>query len=320
MRKQDYLIHLIQSLSPNESRYFKLFSSIQPGDKEYVRLFEALENRKEYDAVALCKELDMNPTQLGEKKHYLSQVLLKSIRQFKDGDSLESFLLSSILDASELSSRGLYDYALDVLDKALTRARNEEEVTHSPAILSSILSVRHLMGRYNDVIAMDDELKRAHKLSAEMSEMSVFNSSVTKFEQSRRGPDEFPIPNHPFLTAKPGDMESSKAQMAWFTAMNAYYVAINDLGQMLELVRSEVKFYESKPRLRDFFPYQFLVSQIRLATAEGSASIKSTKLLIMYFDSSRASSTFGFSKSSSTSENELSLRMSAFSAGVSPSS
>jgi len=68
MRKQDFLLHLIQPLSPNERRYFILFSSMQPGEKEYLKLFEALETQKEYDITQLGKQPGLSVAQLAGKQ------------------------------------------------------------------------------------------------------------------------------------------------------------------------------------------------------------------------------------------------------------
>ncbi len=54
MRKQDYLLSLINSLGVNEKRYFKLFSQVQPGEKRYLQLFDYLDGKDKYDAKAIA--------------------------------------------------------------------------------------------------------------------------------------------------------------------------------------------------------------------------------------------------------------------------
>lgn len=82
MRKQDFLIGLIAGLEPNEKRYFKMFCGLQPGEKRYLKLFNSLENKTKYDSAELCAELELKPLQLADDKHYLSQILLQSLRNY----------------------------------------------------------------------------------------------------------------------------------------------------------------------------------------------------------------------------------------------
>ena len=94
MRKQDYLLHLITRLEPNEKRYFRLFSGLQPGEKRYMKLFEALENKQKYEANELCSELGIESWQLADDKHYLTQTLLQVLRNY-DQESTELNILKS---------------------------------------------------------------------------------------------------------------------------------------------------------------------------------------------------------------------------------
>src|SRR5437868_6183410 len=102
MRKQDYLLQLIKSLNPNEQRYFKLFSQVQPGEKRYLKLFDALENEESYEPGKLSRELELQPKQLVDDKHYLQQVLLRSLRIYDDETSETNKALSLYLEAKAL--------------------------------------------------------------------------------------------------------------------------------------------------------------------------------------------------------------------------
>src|SRR4051812_19019237 len=79
MRKQDYLVQLIGTLSAAEKRTFKLFANAQSGDKDYLRLFDALENQQVYNTKVLARQLGMNGRQLINNKYYLNQILLRSL-------------------------------------------------------------------------------------------------------------------------------------------------------------------------------------------------------------------------------------------------
>src|SRR5579872_5328009 len=119
MRKQDYLIELIKSMSPNERRYFKLFSGLQPGEKRYMQLFDALENEESYDTKKLCKVLDVAPKRLADDKYYLTQALLKSFRNVDEFAWKHPQFYKQVIDADNLLDRGLVDLAMNLLDKSI---------------------------------------------------------------------------------------------------------------------------------------------------------------------------------------------------------
>src|ERR1700733_4601690 len=134
MRKQDHLVQLIGTLSPNEKRYFKLFSSIQPGDKQYLRLFDAMENKQQYDAKVLSEELDLDTRRLAENKYYLSQLLLRSIGNNEE-TSAEMDIYRGYIEAYALFERRLFSYALEHVEKTTAKAKQQELFLFMPNLI-----------------------------------------------------------------------------------------------------------------------------------------------------------------------------------------
>lgn len=126
MRKQDYLLHLIHSLSPSEKRYFKVFCQSQPGGKQYLRLFTALEKCTTYDAVALAKSLGIKPGNLAHEKDYLQDVLLRNLRMFHEEFFVDSKLMAEFVEADLLYRKGMYAYCISKAEKTLEKAMKYE--------------------------------------------------------------------------------------------------------------------------------------------------------------------------------------------------
>jgi hypothetical protein len=126
MRKQDYLLHLIHSLSPSEKRYFKVFCQSQSGGKQYLKLFTALEKSTSYDAVALAKSLGIKPGNLAHEKDYLQDVLLRNLRMFHEEFFIDTKLMSEFLEADLLYRKGMYEYCINKAEKTLDKALKYE--------------------------------------------------------------------------------------------------------------------------------------------------------------------------------------------------
>lgn len=86
MKNTDALYELIQALTKNEKRYFKLYCSglTSRDSSNYLLLFEAMERQKEYDADALKRSL-RKPSlvkNLSSEKNYLFNLILDSLAAY----------------------------------------------------------------------------------------------------------------------------------------------------------------------------------------------------------------------------------------------
>lgn len=104
MSKTDETFELIQSMSPNEKRFFRL-SVIQAGkEANYLRVFSAMDAMEEFDQEKLQRKLRGKKLNLSYEKNYLHKQLLRSFRHFcADGSSVIQVL--DILKSLEILYR-----------------------------------------------------------------------------------------------------------------------------------------------------------------------------------------------------------------------
>lgn len=130
MKATTDLFDLIQSLSPNEKRYFKRSATQHViGDQNnYLRLFEAIARQKVYDEEALRKKFKGEKfiERLPSEKNYLFQIVLKSMRRYQSEKSVDIQLRDLMLDAGFLEGRGLYKASYKILQKAGKLAKQYE--------------------------------------------------------------------------------------------------------------------------------------------------------------------------------------------------
>ncbi|MBI2271684.1 MAG: hypothetical protein HYU69_15180 [Bacteroidetes bacterium] len=123
----EQLFDLIDSLTPAEKRYFKVFAYKHTrGDKNnYVRLFEAIEAQEKYDEKQI-KDKFKGETfikHLPSEKNYLYNLILDTLYYYHR-DSTAEFSLNKLLhNVSVLYQKGLYGQCRKLLIKIRTLSR-----------------------------------------------------------------------------------------------------------------------------------------------------------------------------------------------------
>ena len=285
MRKQDYLIGLIRSMDANEKRYFKLFTSLQSGPKQFIDLFECLENKDRYNATELCVELNFTPSKLADLKRYLSQVLLKSIRIYKDEAKSEAAIYNGIAEVQELVDRNLLDFALEIVDKVIDIAKKEQSQIYLTKLMWQKTVILFRTGRYQESYELCTDIKTALRNEIQTQDILQLNIAMTEFEQSRKKPEEFAHQDHRALKLKPEDIPTRRGQNLWFSIMSRYYMIINkDPLSQLQIDRLHLTFFEKDGKPDEQNPLGYLTALIKVVVAEAqSQNLEAALLLIEKF-------------------------------------
>lgn len=144
MRKQDQLQQLINGLTPNEKRYFKLQSALGSNNKSYVQLFDILSQTEQYNAEQISHQLGKTKKTLAHSKEHLSDMLLRSLRSFNEDTFVSSYYNRSLEEIELLHSKGYYSWAFTLVQKCLQQALLSE--TFNYALL--LLRWQHTIGFY----------------------------------------------------------------------------------------------------------------------------------------------------------------------------
>jgi tetratricopeptide (TPR) repeat protein len=130
------LFILIKSLSKSEKRFFKLHSSFQKGDKYALKLFDAIDKQEVYDEeeILLKFKKDAFTKQFSAAKYYVFQLILKSLRTYNSGVSIESEIKELMDHTESLYKKHLNWMALKSLNRAKTIAYKYEKYTLLPEI------------------------------------------------------------------------------------------------------------------------------------------------------------------------------------------
>ena len=120
MAKKGALINLVRSLTKAEKRYFRLFATQQGSNKKYLELFDFLESNSNIDDEKLKEEFGNGElgVQLHVTKNYLTNLIMKGLRNFHDKQSKHAELKNLLRDIEILYQKELYALCHDRIQKA----------------------------------------------------------------------------------------------------------------------------------------------------------------------------------------------------------
>lgn len=266
MRKQDYLVHLIASLTANEKRYFKLFCGLQPGEKRYLKLFNALENTNRYEAAELAKELGLEAWQLADDKHYLTQALLQSLRNYDQEANEISILRNQKENVHALVTRRMFSFADDIIARILPRALELEAYELVDSLLAARSSCRGNLGQYPE---RDDTLE-IHNHTADcltqIIQLMELRNLARNLEIKAAGPAPFAkVLKHPLMKGGVSRLMSLRAKSLWYEITAHYYSVLMDESALVKVATEERKLYLKNPQIKIINPIVYLTNLSRLA-------------------------------------------------------
>ena len=273
MRKQDYLVGLIAALEPNEKRYFKIFSGLQPGGKRYLKLFDALENKKTYDGTELCSELVLEPWQLADDKHYLTQTLLQSLRNYEQDSTELNILRNSKENAQGLINRRMFSFANDILEKGLARAWELEAfeligpmlIMRSSCLLNTgAPSDDKMLGKYESAAASLHEIIEQMDLRSQARNLEIKAAEGAHFEK---------ILAHPLIKGNINKLKSLRAKSLRYETLAHYHSMVINMPALLVLARQERQLYLKHPGIKIINPIVYLTNLARLANGENNFEV-----------------------------------------------
>lgn len=118
--KKTQLYELIGRMTASEKRYFKLNSHWKSSDKDYLHLFECLEKQKTYNEEKLIAYMASKgfSGQLHVCKNYLSQLILKSLRNFHAKISKDAEIKERLRSVEILYRKELYAHCMEEISRA----------------------------------------------------------------------------------------------------------------------------------------------------------------------------------------------------------
>jgi hypothetical protein len=166
-KSTDYLIKLISRLTPAEKRQFRMSmkNNSQKSDSLYMSLFDHIDKYKSYEEdQILAKVPGIKREQLSNLKSNLYKQLLSALRLQNRSNSININIRENIDYAVILYNKGMYNAALDALDKVKKIALEAKKY-------SSILTILELEKKIEGLYVTGSMHHKAKQLTKETKEV-----------------------------------------------------------------------------------------------------------------------------------------------------
>ncbi len=252
MTKKENLFSLIKSLSKSEKRYFKLFASMSGSNNNYIKLFDEIDKQEIYDEQKV-KEKFKNEKfikQLHVTKIYLSNLILKSMRNFHSTISKSAELKDLLRDIEILFQKELFNQCKYEIDKAEKIAIEYEELTSLIEILNwkrkLVLATKNFFQGKNEILEMleikDESLKKLTNLN------QYWKHTFSVFEEFNKGEKDFKkFLNQPLLKNL-SDEELLQSKVLYCHIMFSSEIVQSNDDKAVEHLENLIELLESNPK------------------------------------------------------------------------
>jgi hypothetical protein len=260
MSSSNQLFQLIQSMSKSEKRYFKLFAGRHTiGEKNYyLELFDAVDKQSgEYDEAAILKRFEGSKMakNLSSVKVQLTNLILRSLRQYK-GSKKKKYDVRSYLDYADiLFEKGLYGHGQKVLQKAKKIAIDYDLLV----ALDEISIMEHKIAvKTFDLEELQRCIKEDHPESRKVRElnnmMAEFESLAARLRVVSIESKYYPnlktvelrnIMQHPLLQIQVANLPYL-GQIEWYDIWSLYHVIRGDFEKAYDLRSHALALLEQK--------------------------------------------------------------------------
>ncbi len=258
----DKLYKLIQTLSPAEKRYFRLFVRGKTArDSKYLQLFEGMAAMTALDEEVLKSSVYKGQTIEGKKyselKAYLYDLLLKSLQSFDEQHSVEYRLNQLLQGVNVLFKRGHYEECRELLYKAEKLADQYEYFGHQLEIVSW---EKHLAYTQMDVDFLHKNLEqlqyREDRALTQLRNTADYRKAFfrvytsIKREATQRGEDRLmQLQSAVQQTAfsDPALATSHKARVAYYRTLNLYHYSAAEYAEFYDTGQKLIALIESQP-------------------------------------------------------------------------
>ncbi len=269
-KSTDSLHRLIQSLTKQEKRHFKIFAARHTiGEQNnYVLLFDAIEKMKVYDGDVLLKKFkgESSLNNFSITKSRLYETILRSLDVFHHNSSVDDQLWKELHYTEILYKKTLYDQCA----KRLRSARKLAEKYEKHAVLVQIHQLEKSLAEKDSYSGMSDEsifnvLKEDRKIAEDIrvyNELWNVKSRLFLLLNTKgraRGSEQLDEFRH-LIDASLKDQAPEKlsvnARFLYHHTYSAYYFAITDaencrihLAANVALIEANTEIFRDEPNV-----------------------------------------------------------------------
>jgi len=261
MKNRDSLFQLIKSLTKNEKGYFKKHVSGMAGKNAnaYLKLFDAISKQDTYDDEKIRKQVGntvLGKQNLAVTKHYLYEVIMKSLRAYYGKPSTDSMLKEMIRNAEILFYiKNRKEDSGEILHKALNIATKYERFLVQLEIYNFLYTVDFALNKnnaefnrtnseaYKKQLSIMDQYKNYIELRTLFSQQNILIGNIGE-KHDKENEELRTMLNNP--TLKNQVIKSYKAGLLYYSIMsNIYKNGLCEPEKSYEFNKSLVNYMEA---------------------------------------------------------------------------
>lgn len=258
MKKANQLYDLIQSLTKNEKRYFKICAAkhVIGGKNNYVKLFDYIAGQKEYNEEAIKVKFKNENfiKRLSAAKYDLYHLILKSLNEYHQGKSIKFLLRDGLNSIQVLMDKALYSHCLKLIQTNKSLAYKFDEFQY---VLEILEEERKAIRKMGSGVEMKEEIEKINEESIAIQErLNRIGEFVRIGAEVQKLVNQFGRPRNDEEMAQftaiidndawrfPEDELTNKEKVQCFMAKSLYYYAIREQEKSYQYSKKRVEIYE----------------------------------------------------------------------------
>lgn len=260
----DKLYRLIQSLSPTEKRYFRIFiRGKTERSSKYLQLFDLMAAQDPFDEADLRIKIYHQQIPEGKKyselKSYLYSLVLKSLQAFDEQQSVQFKLNELLQGVTVLYKRGHYDDCRELLQKAAKIARQYEDFSSQLDIIRwekqlayTRMDVDFLHKKLEQLQFQEDQALQ-HLGNIAIYQKVFFQVYTTNFKREAGQHSESrnvllrSLVGQDEAFSDPDRATSHKSRVMYYRTLNIYYYATAEYEDFYDSGKKLIHLLESQP-------------------------------------------------------------------------
>lgn len=267
---------IIESMSMNEKRYFKLFinKNIFGSQNKYLILFDIINSNDTINENTLkkhIKEQDYSDKNISYDINYLNKIILRSLNEFHYDKTISLKLQNHIKSVEILFYKGLYDECLKIIRKAKKLSlKNENEIL----ILELLNWEKKCMGYskgFYGAMSVNEKIDSYFKHIQENREITdlyyhsyFLKNNVGKMSYEKIIEDFETIINNLIFKKNGNDLHSVQSRIFYFLTIANYYNVINKKTEETFNLEKTIEVFDQNPFYKEENPLDYISVYTRI--------------------------------------------------------
>lgn len=267
---------LIESLSMNEKRYFKLFinRSIFGDENKYLLIFDVFNNNTNINEDTLknyIKSKGFSDKNVSYDINYLNKVILRSLNEFHFEKTISLKLQNHIKSVEILFYKGLYEECLKIIQKAKKLSKkNENEILMLELLNWEKKCMGYSKGFYGAMSVNEkidnyfNHIKENREITDLYYHSYYLKNNVGKIQMDKINEEFEKIINNPLIKKEAHQLHAVQSKIFYFLIFSNYYHVTNKTQKELSTLEQVIQVFDSNSFYKEENPLDYISVYIRI--------------------------------------------------------